>query len=161
MARIKAKPMNRLPISSVPSAVVNMKNGYRTPPGTATPVGAPAPAASAVYEPAPSYQPPPPPPPHTSHQRFLYTNSSTLPPAINYANQLQIYVSVLHKYLHFFYHRLSPSPPPVEYSLVVRRPASVKLEFYDRRWCFLLCFFVFFSPVYGATGVPATTFLSS
>ncbi|XP_065214449.1 la-related protein 4 isoform X2 [Planococcus citri] len=91
MARIKAKPMNRLPISSVPSAVVNMKNGYRTPPGTATPVGAPAPAASAVFEPAPSYQPPPPPPPHTSHQRFLYTNSSTLPPAINYANQLQIY----------------------------------------------------------------------
>ncbi len=93
MARIKAKPMNRLPMSSVPSSVVGLKNGYRTPSGATTPVGAPPPATNAVYEPAPSYQPQPHPPPPTSHQRFVYTNSSPLHPAINYTNQLQLYVS--------------------------------------------------------------------
>jgi hypothetical protein len=87
--------MKRLPINHVVSSVVgNMKNNYRAPPNTTTLVGAPAPAASAVFEPAPTYQPQPHPPP-ASHQRFLYANSSTLPPAINYTNQLQIYVSIL------------------------------------------------------------------
>lgn len=92
MARIKAKPMNRLPINTMPGSVVNMKNGYRTPTGTVSPAGPPAPAPGAVYEPAPSYQPQPPPPP-APHQRFLYTNSGTLPPTLNYPNHLQIYVS--------------------------------------------------------------------
>lgn len=92
-ARIRDNSMKRLPISPVPTSVVNMKNSYRAPSGSTTLMNAPTPTASAVYEPAPTYQPQPHPPPPASHQRFLYTNSNTLPPAINYTNQLQIYVS--------------------------------------------------------------------
>lgn len=73
MARIKAKPMNRLPIPTV-AGVSGIKNGYRTPP--------PPP----VYDPN-SYT--------TGQQRFLYTNGTTMPqttmPA--YANQV-VYVSI-------------------------------------------------------------------
>lgn len=73
MARIKAKPMNRLPMPTVPG-VSGIKNGYRTPP--------PPP----VYDPS-SYT--------TGQQRFLYTNGTTMPqttmPA--YANQV-VYVSI-------------------------------------------------------------------
>lgn len=73
MARIKAKPMNRLPIPTV-AGVGGIKNGYRTPP--------PPP----VYDPN-SYT--------TGQQRFLYTNGTTMPqttmPA--YANQV-VYVSI-------------------------------------------------------------------
>lgn len=72
MARIKAKPMNRLPIPTV--GVGGIKNGYRTPPPP-------------VYDPS-SYT--------AGQQRFLYTNGTTMPqttmPA--YANQL-VYVSKL------------------------------------------------------------------
>ncbi|XP_011647977.1 cell wall protein RBR3 isoform X2 [Pogonomyrmex barbatus] len=68
MARIKAKPMNRLPIPTVAS-VGGIKNGYRTTP--------PPP----VYDPN-SYT--------AGQQRFLYTNGTTMPqttiPA--YANQV-------------------------------------------------------------------------
>ena len=58
MARIKAKPMNRLPIPPAVAGVGGIKNGYRTPP--------PPP----VYDPS-SYT--------TGQQRFLYTNGTTMP----------------------------------------------------------------------------------
>lgn len=75
MARIKAKPMNRLSIGLHQVAGVgSVKNGYRTPP------------PPAVYDPS-SYT--------AGQQRFLYTNGTTMPqttmPA--YANQV-LYVSV-------------------------------------------------------------------
>lgn len=74
MARIKAKPMNRLPIPPAVAGVGGIKNGYRTPP--------PPP----VYDPS-SYT--------TGQQRFLYTNGTTMPqttmPA--YPNQV-VYVSI-------------------------------------------------------------------
>lgn len=73
MARIKAKPMNRLPIPTV-AGVGGIKNGYRTPP--------PHP----VYDPS-SYT--------AGQQRYVYTNGTTMPqttmPA--YANQV-VYVSM-------------------------------------------------------------------
>ncbi|KRT82478.1 hypothetical protein AMK59_4511 [Oryctes borbonicus] len=65
MARIKAKPMNRLPIP----AVAPLKNGFRlTPP-------------PAVYDPA-TYPP--------GQQRFIYPNN-TPGQSVTYANQVQIY----------------------------------------------------------------------
>lgn len=89
MARIKAKPMNRLPLGHPgvgPGGMVNLKNGFRTPP--AAPGTAPAPPAASHYE----NQPPPPPyTPTPSQQRFLYTNGTTLPHS--YPSQVQIYVS--------------------------------------------------------------------
>lgn len=67
MARIKAKPMNRLPIP----AVAPLKNGFRlTPP-------------PAVYDPA-AFPP--------GQQRFIYPNN-TPGQSVTYANQVQIYVS--------------------------------------------------------------------
>ncbi|XP_034938802.1 la-related protein Larp4B isoform X3 [Chelonus insularis] len=72
MARIKAKPMNRLPIPSV-AGVGGIKNGYRTPP--------PPP----VFDPS-SYPP--------GQQRFLYTNGTTMPPQTTippYPNQVHLY----------------------------------------------------------------------
>lgn len=69
MARIKAKPMNRLPMPPVPSMGAAMKNGYRTPP-------------AALYDPN-AYQ--------GSQQRFLYTNGSSLPPSVSYGNQVHVY----------------------------------------------------------------------
>lgn len=60
MARIKAKPMNRLPIA--PVAGVPMKNGFRsTPPPT-------------VFDPATAF---------TAQQRFIYPNgAATIPPNV-------------------------------------------------------------------------------
>ncbi|KAK0093810.1 hypothetical protein PV326_012578 [Microctonus aethiopoides] len=71
MARIKAKPMNRLPIPTVAN-VGGIKNGYRTPP--------PQP----VYDPS-SYPP--------GQQRFLYTNGTTIPQNTMppYPNQVHVY----------------------------------------------------------------------
>ncbi|XP_076657213.1 la-related protein 4B isoform X2 [Halictus rubicundus] len=71
MARIKAKPMNRLPIPAV-AGVGGIKNGYRTPP--------PPP----VYDPN-SYT--------TGQQRFLYPNGTTMPQTTMppYANQVHLY----------------------------------------------------------------------
>ncbi|XP_031784233.1 la-related protein Larp4B isoform X2 [Nasonia vitripennis] len=71
MARIKAKPMNRLPIPAVTN-VGGMKNGYRTPP--------PPP----VFDPS-SYP--------TGQQRFLYTNGTTMPQTTMppYPNQVHVY----------------------------------------------------------------------
>jgi hypothetical protein len=73
MARIKAKPMNRLPMPPVPAMGAAMKNGYRTPP-------------AALYDPS-AYQ--------GSQQRFLYTNGSSIPPTVNYGNQVHVYVSTI------------------------------------------------------------------
>lgn len=69
MARIKAKPMNRLPMPPVPAMGAAMKNGYRTPP-------------AALYDPN-AYQ--------GSQQRFLYTNGSSIPPSVSYGNQVHVY----------------------------------------------------------------------
>lgn len=75
MARIKAKPMNRLPIPGV-AGVSGIKNGYRTPP---------PPPVGAVYDPN-SYA--------SGQQRFLYTNGTTIPQTTMppYPNQV-VYVS--------------------------------------------------------------------
>lgn len=75
MARIKAKPMNRLPIPVV-AGVGSIKNGYRTPP--------PPP----VYDPN-NYS--------AGQQRFLqYANGTTMPQTTMppYANQVHVYVSI-------------------------------------------------------------------
>ncbi|XP_021926482.1 la-related protein 4 [Zootermopsis nevadensis] len=75
MARIKAKPMNRLPMPPVPALGAAMKNGYRTPP-------------AALYDPT-AYQ--------GSQQRFLYTNGSSIPPTVNYGNQVHVYTFQQHQ----------------------------------------------------------------
>ncbi|EEB19665.1 lupus la ribonucleoprotein, putative [Pediculus humanus corporis] len=73
MARIKAKPMNRLPLPPVRGGGLgSMKNGYRTPPGAFDPNAGPFPA---------------PPSNPGAQQRFLYTNGSSIPPPVNYGNQ--------------------------------------------------------------------------
>ncbi|KAJ8866018.1 hypothetical protein PR048_033542 [Dryococelus australis] len=69
MARIKAKPMNRLPLPHVPPIGAVMKNGFRTPP------------AAPVYDPN-AYQ---------GQQRFVYTNGSSIPAGVNYGNQFHVY----------------------------------------------------------------------
>lgn len=74
MARIKAKPMNRLPLPPVTA----VKNGFRaTPPPTA------------VFDPA-SFPP--------GQQRFIYTNG-TPGQSVPYNNQVQIYVSISYVYV--------------------------------------------------------------
>lgn len=84
MARIKAKPMNRLPLPPVRAGgLASMKNGYRTPPGTYDPNAGP-------------FQAPPPTP--GAQQRFLYTNGSSIPPPVNYSNQVHVYVSIQAKF---------------------------------------------------------------
>ncbi|XP_054274575.1 la-related protein 4-like [Macrosteles quadrilineatus] len=73
MARIKAKPMNRLPIPPVVSAMGTMKNGYRPPPAATT-----APA----FDPSTAFPP--------TQQRFI-SNGSYLPSQLNYGSPVQIY----------------------------------------------------------------------
>uniref|UniRef100_A0A1B6KF99 HTH La-type RNA-binding domain-containing protein n=1 Tax=Graphocephala atropunctata TaxID=36148 RepID=A0A1B6KF99_9HEMI len=73
MARIKAKPMNRLPIPPVVSAIGTMKNGYRAPQVTT--------ATTPTFDPTTAYAP-------TQH-RFLYNGSSI--PSVNYGSPVQIY----------------------------------------------------------------------
>lgn len=75
MARIKAKPMNRLPMPSVAGVAGGIKNGYRTPP-----------PPQPVYDPG-SYPP--------GQQRFLYTNGTAMPQTTMppYTNQVHVYVS--------------------------------------------------------------------
>lgn len=72
MARIKAKPMNRLPIPPVAAAAV-VKNGFRaTPPPTA------------VFDPA-AFPP--------GQQRFIYANGTPGAASVTYANQVHVFVS--------------------------------------------------------------------
>ncbi|XP_075230106.1 la-related protein 4B isoform X5 [Lycorma delicatula] len=85
MARIKAKPMNRLPMPPVGPGLGPMKNGYRTPP--AATVTAP------VFDPTTSYP---------TTQRLFYTNGSSLPPSVNYGSQVQIYVSTFQQHQPFY-----------------------------------------------------------
>nr|CAD7570427.1 unnamed protein product [Timema californicum] len=75
MARIKAKPMNRLPMPPVPPLSTAMKNGFRTPP------------APPLYDPN-AYQ---------SQQRFVFTNGSSIPPSVNYGNQVHVYTFPQHQ----------------------------------------------------------------
>lgn len=75
MARIKAKPMNRLPIPPVVSAMGPMKNGFRPSPA--------APTTTPAFDPTTAYPP--------TQQRFLYNGSSI--PSVNYGSPVQIYVS--------------------------------------------------------------------
>lgn len=77
MARIKAKPMNRLPIPPVVSAMGPMKNGFRPSPA--------APATTPAFDPTTAYPP--------AQQRFLYNGNSI--PSVNYGSPVQIYVSLL------------------------------------------------------------------
>lgn len=74
MARIKAKPMNRLPIAS--TLPIPNKNGYRVTP--------PPPA---VYDPATAYAN------ANHHQRFVYANGTGLPQGtVPYTGQM-VFVS--------------------------------------------------------------------
>ncbi|XP_014294676.1 la-related protein Larp4B isoform X2 [Halyomorpha halys] len=75
MARIKAKPMNRLPLPPGIGGGMGLKNGYRTPP-------APASTGPGVFDPSPFSQP---------AQRYLYSNGSSLPHNVNFPSQVQIY----------------------------------------------------------------------
>lgn len=68
MARIKAKPMNRLPMPPVSG----VKNGFRNTPPPA-----------AMFDPA-TFPP--------GQQRFVYANGTPGPPS--YPNQVQLYVSI-------------------------------------------------------------------
>lgn len=69
MARIKAKPMNRLPIPPV----AGVKNGFRN-----------APPQTAIYDPT-TFPP--------GQQRFVYANGTPGPGSVSYGNQVQLYVS--------------------------------------------------------------------
>lgn len=70
MARIKAKPMNRLPLPPV----AGVKNGFRSTPPPA-----------AVYDPT-AFTP--------GQQRFVYANGTPGPTgSVPYANQVHVYVS--------------------------------------------------------------------
>lgn len=71
MARIKAQPMNRLPIPGGVSVAAAVKNGYRATPPTA------------VYDPA-AFPP--------GQQRFIYANGTPGQP-VTYPNQVHVYVS--------------------------------------------------------------------
>lgn len=71
MARIKAKPMNRPPMTPVQMPI--NKNGYRTPP-------------PAVFDPAVTA--------FTPQQRFVYANGASLPQGtVSYSGQVPIFVS--------------------------------------------------------------------
>lgn len=83
MARIKAKPMNRLPIPPVAAAAA-VKNGFRaTPPPTA------------VFDPA-AFPP--------GQQRFIYANGTPGAASVTYANQVHVFVSII-----FIWHDLATS----------------------------------------------------
>lgn len=99
MARIKAKPMNRMAVPISPGAVTaglpGMKtvNGFRTPPIQAQPIN-PYIDQSPGVSPA---GPPAPPPQHPQAARLFYTNGGPAQYApVNYAANLQVYVSVFY-----------------------------------------------------------------
>lgn len=84
MARIKAKPMNRLPVLPTTAPSVNvptMKNGYQH--------GTPPPPPPGVFDPnTAAYQP--------SQQRFLYTNGSSVTPTAIPYGQMHVYPAYQH-----------------------------------------------------------------
>jgi hypothetical protein len=63
MARIKAKPMNRIPVTPIAGGPVPIKNGYRTTPPPPPAVFDPAAAAYAA----------------AAQPRFVYPNGTTMP----------------------------------------------------------------------------------
>lgn len=100
MARIKAKPMNRMtaPISSGTAAVmpgIKTANGFRTPPIQAQSI-------NPYIEQGPGVTPtgpPAPPPQHPQTARLFYTNGGPAQYApVNYAANLQVYVRVSNFY---------------------------------------------------------------
>ncbi|XP_016658274.1 la-related protein 4 isoform X3 [Acyrthosiphon pisum] len=88
MARIKAKPMNRMaaPISPVP--VIKTVNGFRTPPMQAQPIN------PYIDQGVTQSGPPAPPPQHPQAARLFYTNGGPAQYApVNYAAaNLQVYL---------------------------------------------------------------------
>ncbi|XP_026462973.1 uncharacterized protein LOC113365673 isoform X2 [Ctenocephalides felis] len=84
MARIKAKPMNRLPVLPTAAPNVNvptMKNGYQH--------GTPPPAPPGVFDPSTAaFQP--------GQQRFLYTNGSSVAPTAIPYGQMHVYPAYQH-----------------------------------------------------------------
>lgn len=99
MARIKAKPMNRMAVPISPGAVVaglpgiKTVNGFRTPPIQAQPINPYIDQSSGV----PPAGPPAPPPQHPQAARLFYTNGGPTQYApVNYAANLQVYVSVFY-----------------------------------------------------------------
>lgn len=86
MARIKAKPMNRLPIA--PPAQIPNKNGFRaTPPPPTTATYDPSTAAYAA----------------ATQQRFVYANGASLPGSVPYGGQV-MFVSIFSMLLFCFIH---------------------------------------------------------
>ncbi|XP_014294677.1 la-related protein Larp4B isoform X3 [Halyomorpha halys] len=96
MARIKAKPMNRLPLPPGIGGGMGLKNGYRTPP-------APASTGPGVFDPSPFSQP---------AQRYLYSNGSSLPHNVNFPSQVQIYVSGFQQHQPFYPPSMLPTWGP-------------------------------------------------
>lgn len=96
MARIKAKPMNRMaaPISPVP--VIKTVNGFRTPPMQAQPIN------PYLDQGVTQSGPPAPPPQHPQTARLFYTNGGPAQYApVNYAAaNLQVYVSVSNYFMY-------------------------------------------------------------
>ncbi|XP_050538415.1 la-related protein 4 isoform X2 [Daktulosphaira vitifoliae] len=90
MARIKAKPMNRMTAPISPGAVAGIPgiktiNGFRTPPIQAQTI-------NPYIEPGPPSGPPAPPPQHPQAARLYYTNNGPQYAPVNYATaNLQVY----------------------------------------------------------------------
>lgn len=78
MARIKAKPMNRVPLAPVVSGV-QLKNGFRTTP----------PPAATIFDSATAAA-------FTTHPRYIYQGGSTIPQGAvpNYTGQV-MFVSII------------------------------------------------------------------
>lgn len=103
MARIKAKPMNRMATPISPGAVAGMPgmktvNGFRTPPMQAQPINPYIDQGPGVTPAGP----PAPPPQHPQAARLFYTNGGPAQYApVNYATNLQVYVSIFEYYYVF------------------------------------------------------------
>lgn len=94
MARIKAKPMNRMAAPISPGTAAGMPgiktvNGFRTPPMQAQPINPYIDQGPGVTPAGP----PPPPPPHPQ-ARLFYTNGGPQYGPVNYAANVQVYVSI-------------------------------------------------------------------
>jgi len=96
MARIKAKPMNRISTAISPGTVAGMPgikavNGFRTPPIQSQPINPYIDQGPGVTQAGP----PAPPPQHPQAARLFYTNGGPAQYApVNYATNLQVYVCI-------------------------------------------------------------------
>lgn len=104
MARIKAKPMNRMATPISPGTVtvlpsIKTVNGFRTPPIQAQSINPYIDQGSGVTPAGP----PAPPPQHPQAARLYYTNGGPAQYApVNYTANLQVYVSIFCYYIYFF-----------------------------------------------------------